>query len=449
MILIRDVRVVDPASGTDMTSDILICGDKITAVSPGIYDGVNEMMLEEAASECSDPGPLTLINAQGLVAAPGLVDTHVHFRDPGFTWKEDILSGAAAAARGGFTTVVCMANTDPPVDNPSTLRYVLEKGAGTGIHVLSASTLTAGMAGKELTDLETMARSGAVVFTDDGKCVTDEKLLLEGMKRAADLGIPVSLHEEDPLLVKAPGVNEGETARKIGYPGASERAEQVMTARDCILSMAAGARICIQHVSSAGTVSIIRLAKEMGADIHAEAAPHHFSLTEEAVLEYGTNARMNPPLRTEKDRLAIIEGLKDGTIDMIATDHAPHTAKEKSQPMAKAPSGVTGLETALGAGIEALVKPGHISLMKLLELMSTSPARFLGLVPGSICEGAAADIVLFDENEYRTVSAQDFVSRSTNSPFIGKRLPGQVKYTICAGKIVYRDENADLIEHKK
>ena len=447
MILIRDARVVDPASGTDMISDILICGDRITAVSPGIYDGLSEMMLEEAAGDTGSR-TLTLINAQGLVAAPGLVDTHVHFRDPGFTWKEDILTGAAAAARGGFTTVVCMANTDPPVDNPDTLRYVLEKGAGTGIHLLSASTLTAGMAGRELADLEALAAAGAVVFTDDGKCVMDEKVLLEGMKRAAALGIPVSLHEEDPLLIKAPGVNEGETAKKSGYPGAGARAEQVMTARDSILSMEAGARICIQHISSAGTVGIIRMAKEMGADIHAEATPHHFSLTEEAVLEYGTNARMNPPLRTEKDRLAIIEGLKDGTIDMIATDHAPHTAQEKAQPMEKAPSGVTGLETALGAGIEALVKPGHLTLMRLLELMSTSPARFLGLVPGSIREGAAADIVLFDEKEYRTIEARDFVSKSSNSPFTGKQLPGQVKYTICAGKVVYRDEGTDLIEHK-
>lgn len=448
MILICDARVVDPVTGTDMASDILICGDKITAVGPGILDGINELMLEKAAAEEIESRSLTVINAQGLVAAPGLVDTHVHFRDPGFTWKEDILTGAAAAARGGFTTVVCMANTDPPVDDPETLRYVLDKGAGTGIHVLSASTLTAGMAGKELTDLETMAGCGAAVFTDDGKCVTDEKLLLEGMKRAAALGIPVSLHEEDPLLVAAPGVNEGVVAEKIGYPGASERAEQVMTARDSILSMAAGARICIQHVSSAGTIEIIRLAKKMGADIHAEAAPHHFSLTQEAVLECGTNARMNPPLRTENDRLAIIRGLQDGTIDMIATDHAPHSAEEKAKPMEQAPSGVVGLETALGAGIEALVKPGHISLMKLLELMSTSPSRFLGRVPGSICEGAAADIVLFDENEYRTVDPKGFASKSSNSPFIGKQLPGQVKYTICAGKIVYRDAGAPLTEHK-
>ena len=428
MILIRGARVICPVTGTDKTEDILIDGERIAGVG----------------TECAgilSKEDLTVIDGKGLTAAPGLVDTHVHFRDPGFTWKEDILTGAAAAAKGGFTTVICMANTDPCVDDPETLRYVLEKGAGTGIRVLSASTLTLGLGGRELVDMEAMARAGAAVFTDDGKCVTDEKLLLDGFKRAAALGIPVSLHEEDPALLGSPGVNAGKIAKSLGLSGADPVSEEVMTARDCVLAAAAGVRLSIQHVSSAGTVRIIRAAKKAGADVHAEATPHHFFFTEEEVLRSGTNARMNPPLRTEKDRQEIIAGLRDGTIDMIATDHAPHSAEEKALPMEKAPSGVIGLETALGAGIEALVKPGHLSLMQLVERMSTAPALFAGLEPVSIRKGSPADLVLFAENEYREVKEDGFASKSVNSPFIGKELPGQVKCTICRGKIVFRDSS--------
>ena len=432
MILIHGARVVCPVTGTDKTEDILIDGDRIAGVGT------------ECAGILSQGEDLTVIDGKGLVAAPGLVDPHVHFRDPGFTWKEDILTGAAAAAKGGFTTVICMANTDPCVDDPETLRYVLDKGAGTGIRVLSASTLTKGLGGRELVDMEAMAGAGAAVFTDDGKCVTDEKLLLQGFQRAASLNIPVSLHEEDPALIGSPGVNAGRIAAKAHVAGADAVSEEVMAARDCVLAMKAGARMCIQHVSSAGTVRIIRAAREAGADVHGEATPHHFFFTEEEVLHSGTNARMNPPLRTEKDREEIIRGLRDGTLDMIATDHAPHSAEEKALPMEKAPSGVIGLETALGAGIEALVKPKHLSLMQLIERMSTAPARFAGLEPGSIRKGSRADLVLFDENEYRMVTEDGFVSKSANSPFIGKELPGQVKCTICGGKVVYRSSAFDI-----
>ena len=419
MILIKNGRVMDPVTGTDDVLDVLISGTHIEEVGPDLH--------AEGAE---------VIDASGLVVAPGLMDAHVHFRDPGQEYKEDMFSGAAAAAKGGFTTVICMANTVPPVDNPQILRAVQEKGEKTGIHVLSACNLTKGMAGRELVDMEALEQAGAAAFTDDGKPVMDVALLTLAMEKAADLDIPISLHEEDPLFIRQPGVNMGRVSQLLDYGGASCTAEDVMTARDCVLALHTGASVCIQHISSGNAVDIVRLFKSLGADVHAEATPHHFTLTEEAVLEYGTNARMNPPLRTEQDRQRIIEGLKDGTIDMIVTDHAPHSREEKARPMSEAPSGIIGLETSLGLGIRSLVEPGYISLMQLLELMSTNPARFYRMIPGSVTQDAPADLVLFGEKELW--KADHFVSKADNSPFKGWELPGRIHYTICAGSIVYR-----------
>ena len=376
-----------------------------------------------------------ILDAEGLVTAPGLVDVHVHFRDPGQTWKEDIQTGAMAAARGGFTRVVCMANTKPAVDSPELLLENLRKGSGTGIHVYQASAVTKGLAGRELVDMEQMARCGAAGFTDDGIPLMDEKLLLEAMKRAAALNLPVSLHEEDPLFIWQSGVHRGRISEKLGYGGADRTAEEILTARDCMLALHTGASVSIQHISSAGSVELVRTAKRMGADIHAEATPHHFTLTEDAVLRYGTNAKMNPPLRTEEDRQAIIEGLADGTIDMIVTDHAPHSAEEKTEPLSKAPSGIIGLETSLALGIRSLVVPGHLTLLQLLRKMSTAPALFYRQKPGTIVPGEEADLVLFGLKEKWTVD--HFVSRSSNSPFLGWELPGKIHATICGGKVVY------------
>lgn len=418
MILIKNGRVVDPVTQTDEILDVLIDGDKITNVGKHIEaDGAD------------------MIDATGLVIAPGLVDTHVHFRDPGFTYKEDIYTGARAAARGGFTTVVCMANTKPVVDNIETLGYVLQKGSETGIHVLTAAAITKGLQGKELVDMELLAKNGAAAFTDDGIPVMNATILVKAMERAKALNLPVSLHEEDPEFVKAPGVNCGRVSEKIGYGGALRTAEDVMVARDCILALHTGASVCIQHISSANSVELVRTAKKLGADIHAEATPHHFTLTEDAVLKYGTNARMNPPVRTENDRMKIIEGLKDGTIDMIVTDHAPHSTEEKSKPMELAPSGIIGLETSLGLGIKSLVQEGHLTLLELMACMSKNPSQFYRMKPGSIACGEEADIVIFGEND--TWVADSFVSKSENSPFKGWELPGRVHYTICKGKIVY------------
>lgn len=418
MIWIRNGRVVDPVTGTDEVMDVLIEGTKIV----------------KTGRDLEAPGAQVL-DASGLVVAPGLVDVHVHFRDPGFTYKEDILTGAAAAARGGFTTVVCMANTKPVVDNVDTLRYVQEKGETTGIHVLQAASVSKGLKGQELVDMEALADAGAAGFTDDGIPIMDEKLLVRALEKAKELNMPVSLHEEDPYFIEKPGVHQGEVSEKLGYGGASRTAEDVMVARDCVLALHTGAPVCIQHISSGNSVELVRTAKKLGADVHAEATPHHFTLTDEAVLQYGTLARMNPPVRTEADRQAIIQGLKDGTIDMIVTDHAPHSAEEKARPLESAPSGITGLETSLGLGLRFLVEPGHLTLKELLACMSKNPAEFYRMIPGSVTVGAPADLVIFGEKELWKVDK--FASRAVNSPFLGWELPGRVHYTICAGKVVY------------
>lgn len=422
MILIKNGRIVDPVRQFDDIADILIDGKTIVKVGKNLVFDENDSNLR-------------VIDASGLVAAPGLMDAHVHFRDPGFTYKEDIETGAKAAAKGGFTMVVCMANTKPVVDNLETLKYIQDKAAKTGIHILQASTITRGLQGKELVDMDAMANAGACGFTDDGIPILNEKILVEAMEKARELDLPVSLHEEDPAFIISPGVNQGTVSEKLGYGGASRTAEDVMVARDVILALHTGASVCIQHISSGNSVELVRTAKKLGADVHAEATPHHFTLTEDAVLEYGTLARMNPPLRTEKDRQEIIEGIKDGTIDMIVTDHAPHSMEEKAKPLADAPSGITGLETSLSLGIKSLVQPGHISLMKLMELMSKNPAEFYRMKPASIAEGAVADLVIFGENELWTVDK--FASKASNSPFKGWELPGKVHFTICDGNIVY------------
>lgn len=422
MILIKDGRVIDPKSGMDETLDIVIEDGKIKGI--GKYKRSNDYE--------------RVIEAEGKIVAPGLIDVHVHFRDPGLTYKEDIESGAAAAAAGGYTTVICMANTKPVVDNPETLSYVLEKGKETGINVLSVSAVTKGMQGQELTDFEEMKQAGAAGLSDDGIPIKDSRLMFEALKKAKEVDMPVSLHEEDPDYVYQAGINKGPVSEKLGIGGAEALAEELMVARDCILALNTKARINIQHISSRVSVEFIRLAQKLGADVWAEATPQHFSLTEEKALEKKTYAKVNPPLRTEEDRYGIIEGLKDGTIKIIATDHAPHSTEEKERPIDKAPSGMIGLETALALGITNLVRTGSLTMEYLLKKMSLNPARLYGLDTGYIEVGAQADLVIFDEFEKWKV--ENFHSKSSNSPFIGEELYGKVKYTICEGKIVYEDK---------
>lgn len=417
---IRGGRIIDPVSGKDFIGDLILENGTIKAVGEQLnLDG------------CED-----IIEAAGMAVAPGLVDVHVHFRDPGLTYKEDILTGAHAAAAGGFTTVVCMANTKPVIDNAETLQYVLNKGKETGIHVLSCACVTKGMQGKELVDMDALRAAGAAGFTDDGIPILDEEVLKAALIKAEELQVPVSLHEEDPKLITNNGINRGPVSEKLGIGGSPAEAEITMVERDCRLAEKTGSYVNIQHISTAGAVEAVRASKRRGSHVTAEAAPHHFTLTDEAVLTYGTLAKMNPPLRTEADRQAVIEGLKDGTIDMIATDHAPHSIDEKGKPLTEAPSGIVGLETSLALSITELVKPGHLTLMDLMRKMSQNPAALYHLPFPGIAEGAPADLVIFDENE--EWKAEDFRSKAVNTPFKGWTLTGRVHYTICDGKIVYK-----------
>lgn len=422
MILIKNGRLIDPKSKRDEVVDILIENGKIKKI--GLIN---------------DEKDFEVINAKGYIVCPGLIDVHVHFRDPGFTYKEDILSGAKSAARGGFTTVVCMANTKPVVDNVQTLQYINEKSKEAIINVLQLGSITKGFEGKELTNFEELLKNGAVGFSDDGLPLMDTDVLYKAMEKAKELDIPISLHEEDPKFIKKPGVNDGEIAKKLGLDGGAKIcAENIMVSRDCMLALDTGAKVSIQHISSGVAVETVRFAKSLGAKVYAEASPHHFTLTEEDVLKHGSLAKMNPPLRTKKDKQMIIEGLKDNTIEIIATDHAPHTIEEKNQPFELCPSGIIGLETSLALGITSLVKENHLSLMSLLEKMTINPAKLYNLNRGYIEEGAIADILIFDDNEQWQV--KDFDSKSSNSPFIGEELYGKVKYTISEGKIVYTDK---------
>lgn len=429
MIQIKNGRLIDPESGYDGIGDVLLDGGRIYQVRKS---GECRNAQEEAKEQYEQ-----VIDAKGLIVAPGLVDVHVHFRDPGFTYKEDIHTGAAAAAKGGFTTVVCMANTSPKIDNTETLQYVLEEGKKTGIHVLACGAVSKEFGGKELTDMEGLKAAGAVGFTDDGIPLGDGAFVKQAMEESARLGLPISLHEEDPAFIRENGINHGAVSEKLGIYGSPALAEDAIVARDCMIALATGATVDIQHISSANAVAMVRLAKQLGAKVWAEVTPHHFTLTEEAVLVHGSFAKMNPPLRTEQDRLSLIQGLKDGTIDMIATDHAPHSREEKERPLTKAPSGIIGLETSLALGITHLVRPGHLSLVQLMEKMSRNPSRLYHLEGGRLEAGAPADLVIFDEKESWKV--ENFVSKAENSPFKGAVLEGRVKYTICGGQVVYED----------
>lgn len=423
MILIKNGRLIDPLSKRDEVVDIVIEDGKIKEI--GKVD-VDEKFKE-------------VIDANGYIVSPGLIDLHVHFRDPGFTYKEDILSGAKSAARGGFTTVVCMANTKPVIDNVETLQYVNERAKEACINVRHVASVTKSFRGKEMTNFEELLENGAAGFSDDGLPLMDTDMLYKAMKKAKELDVPISLHEEDSNFIKTAGVNDGEIAKKLGLEGGAKRlAEDIMVARDCMIALETGAKVSIQHISSGVAVETVRFAKSLGANIYAEAAPHHFTLTEEDVLKHGSLAKMNPPLRTAKDKDLIIEGLKDNTIEIIATDHAPHSNDEKNRAFAACPSGIIGLETSLALGITSLVKENHLSLMSLLEKMTINPAKLYNFDRGYIKEGAIADIVIFDENEKWTVT--DFDSKSSNSPFLGNELSGKIKYTISEGKIVYTDK---------
>lgn len=421
MILIKEGRLIDPKTNKDEILDLIIKDNKIYKI--GKFQSSDKYE--------------TVIDAKGKIVAPGLIDVHVHFRDPGFTYKEDIQTGSNSAARGGFTTVVCMANTNPIVDNEETLNYAKEESKKCKINVLHIGAITKGFKGKELVDMNHLKSIGAVGFSDDGVPIMDSKLVMEAMIKAKELNVPLSFHEEDPALIGSPGINQGKISDKLCVKGAPNVAEDTMVARDCMLALRTGSKVNIQHISSGVSVDIIKFAKSLGTNVVAEATPHHFSLTEEAVLEHKSYVKVNPPIRTQDDKYKIIQGLKDDTIEIIATDHAPHSNEEKNKDLGQAPSGIIGLETSLALGITNLVRKGHLTMMKLLEKMTVNPARLYNLKKGVLEEEGIADIVIFDPEEKWVVS--EFASKSSNSPFIGQSLCGKVKYTICDGRIVYKD----------
>lgn len=420
-ILIKNGRVLDPRSGMDQVCDVLVEDGKIVRLAEQIEES-------DAA----------IIDATGLVVAPGLVDVHVHFREPGQTHKEDIHTGAMAAMAGGFTSVVMMANTSPAISTVETLREVLTCAAKEKISIHSVATITQNFDGQNLTDMPALIEAGAVAFSDDGIPLTDAGVLRKAMQEAKKLDKLVSLHEEDPNLNGVLGLNEGVAEKHFHVCGATGVAEYSMVARDVMIALETGAKTHIQHLSKAESVKVVAFAQELGARVTAEVTPQHFSRTEDLLLTKGANAKMNPPLRLESDRLAVIEGLKSGVISVIATDHAPHHADEKGvEDITKAPSGMTGLETSLSLGLTHLVAEGHLTLLELLEKMTIKPAGLYELDAGYLAENGPADIVIFDPTAKRLVSDQ-FASKSGNSPFVGDSMLGQVHYTIARGEVVYQ-----------
>ena len=421
-LLIRYAWVIDPATGLNTMTNLLIEDGKIVKVGGG------PMQADQ------------VIDAAGLVAAPGLVDMHVHLREPGFAYKETVATGCAAAARGGVTTLVAMANTKPVTDSPELVRLVVEKAAPTGVTVLPVGAVTKGLGGAELTDFAALKQAGAPALSDDGVPIQDEKLLRQAMEAAKAVGLPLLDHCEDKDLVQNYAVNAGPVAEKLGLPGRPAIAEEMQVERDVRLAEDTGAHIHICHISTARSVDIVRQAKARGVTVTCETCPQYFTLTEQEVLRQGSMARVNPPLRTQEDVAGIIQGLVDGTIDAIVTDHAPHSAEEKARPLAEAPSGMVGLETSLALTLTALYHTGKLSLPHVVAKMSCAPALILGQRrKGNLAVGSDADLVLFDPDEEWIVDPEEFASKGRNTPFGGWQAKGRVKYTIASGKVIYQD----------
>lgn len=418
-ILIKNARVVDPSQKLDKTADILIENGKISGI--GSFDTADE-----------------IINADGLTAAPGLVDMHVHLRDPGQTQKEDIITGCNAAAAGGVTSLLCMPNTVPAIDSANTVKYVLDKAKSAKAKVYVAASITKGLMSKEATDLDELRAAGAIALSDDGRPVENTQMLINAMKRAPELDMKIVAHCESLPIANGGIMNEGEVSRELGVKGIPDSAEDCGTMREVAFADALNVPVHICHVSTKNSARMIRDAKKRGVKVTCETAPHYFTLTEKELLKRDADYRMNPPLRREEDRQEIINGLIDGTIDVIATDHAPHTPDEKSD-FEKSPNGSIGMETSLSAGITMLVKTGYLTIGELIDKMSTKPASILGLNAGTLKSGAPADIVIFDMNEEYTVDPEQLHGKSKNTPFKNLSLFGKVKYTFVDGKKVFKE----------
>lgn len=424
---IKNGRVINPATKQDAILDIAIENERIIEVGANLISG-------------DDLAGAEIIDAEGCMIMPGFVDLHVHFRDPGLTYKEDIETGAKAAARGGVTTVCAMPNTKPVVDSVETLEYIQKKAESTApIHVEQLSAVTKGQNGIELVDMKAMVQQGAIGFSEDGKSVMDVALYAEAMKQAAELGAVVMAHCEDKALVRGGVLNEGIASKRFDVPGITNSVEDIITARDIFLANDYGTKLHLCHCSTAGSVELVRMTKKMGIPVTAEVCPHHFTLSDADIDCEDSNYKMNPPLRSEADVQALIRGLQDGTMEVISTDHAPHSADEKAKGFVEAPFGIVGLETSASLTYTALVATGILTPMQMAEKMSWNPAKVIGIEKdrGSIEAGKLADIVIFNPDVEYEVDVNEFASKGKNTPFAGKLLKGRVVKTICRGKIVF------------
>lgn len=421
-ILIQNGRIIDPASNRDEVADVYVAEGKVVAIGKDL-----NQMAEK------------VIDATGLFVMPGFIDLHVHLREPGLEYKETIETGAAAAARGGYTTICAMPNTKPVVDCRKVVETIYKKAENVKCHVLQVGAVTKGQAGEELADIREMKEAGICAISEDGKSVMDSKLYEQAMRIAKEENLPVFAHCEDKNLVGKGALNAGKKAEELGVEGITNAVEDIITARDILLSKETGARLHLCHCSTQDSVRMVKEAKEQGLKVTAEVCPHHFTLTEDDIVGSDTNYKMNPPLRSKADKDSLIAGLSQDIMDVISTDHAPHHADEKAKPMAEAPFGIVGLETAYCLANSELVEKGHLTEKQLVEKMSVNPAKVLGMDKGSIDVGKTADIVITDPKEEYVIDVNEFASKGKNTPFDGRKVTGRVKYTILSGEVVYED----------
>lgn len=420
-ILIKNGRVLDPASNTDQILDVLIEDGKIAKVS-----------------ENQEVADAQIIDATGKFVMPGLIDLHVHLRDPGFTYKETIQTGTMAAAHGGVTTVCPMPNTKPATDNPEIVKEIVERSKTEAcVNVLPVGAVTIGQIGKEVTNIRSMRENGICAISEDGKSVMDSAVYRQAMKIAAELDIPVMAHCEDINLVEKGVMNMDSKSEALGLRGISNAVEDIIVARDILLAKETGARLHLCHCSTKDSVRMVKEAKEDGIDVTAEVCPHHFILSTEDIPSDDGNYKMNPPLRTKEDVEALKEGLKSGIMEVISTDHAPHSAEEKSRGFEKSPFGIVGIETSASLTYTELVLKGYLTPLQMVEKMSYNPAKILKIDKGQLKEGFVADVVIFDPEAEYEINPDDFYSMGKNQPFTGKKVKGKVEYTICGGEIVY------------
>lgn len=419
-ILIRGGRLVDPLQGIDGKRDILLEEDRVVRVA--------EQIQESDAQ---------LIDAFGKVIMPGFIDLHVHLREPGFEYKETVLTGAKAAARGGVTTICPMPNTNPVIDSPERVRDLLERAEKAAVHILPIGAVTKGQEGQELADIEGMKAAGAVALSEDGKSVMDTLLFRHGMQEAARVGLPMFSHCEDKPLVDGGVMNAGAKAEELGLPGITNAVEDVIVARDIFMAKETGCQLHLCHCSTADSVTLTELAKKQGLSVTAEVCPHHFTMADEEITEDHGRFKMNPPLRSRQDVAALQAGLGDGIMDVISTDHAPHGEEEKNQSMREAPFGIVGLETSFALGYTVLVRGGYLTLSDLVAKMSSNPARVLGIDKGTLAEGSVADLVIADIDTEYVIDSREFVSKGKNTPFDGKKVYGRIEKTFVDGCMVY------------